>query len=465
MENTSLGDQGGQPAGQSPYALKFGEAKQGNGNIVTAEKDNSAMHFFLYLVSFLSLWFVAMGLGTILYQIINKIFPDTGAFSYLDVFQQGVIKFGLASIIIATPIYYILAFLITKYLYEGKISEDSKVRKWTTYIILFFAAATIIGDLITLVYNLLGGDMAARFVLKVLVVILIAGSILGYYFWDMRKRNMVGVKYLSSRIFGGVSAAIILIVFVSSFFIIDTPAQTRNKQIDAQTVSSMQSLTYSIQSYADAHKELPATLDAIGVDRSTFNSPQSNSTVNPITYNKLSDSSYNLCANFNSSNMTDNVPTSDVYQLSDYSWKHDKGNVCFTKNITPKPVPASVNPNYQAPVPPSENSAEAHRKAYVAAIQAAMSADSTAASICRNRKGEVLSGEQGGLICKLNENIGSWPFLSFCGSDPSDSKWTVFNGNTDNWNFTLNCANFSDCNGPANAICSLGGCKFQGTCQ
>jgi hypothetical protein len=44
----------------------------------------------------------------------------------------------------------------------------------------------LLGDLIALVYNLLGGDLTARFVLKVLTIGVIAGAVFAYYLTDLR---------------------------------------------------------------------------------------------------------------------------------------------------------------------------------------------------------------------------------------------------------------------------------------
>jgi hypothetical protein len=58
-----------------------------------------------------------------------------------------------------------------------------------TYITLFVAAGVLIGDLISLVFNFLGGELTVRFVLKVLTVGVIAGTIFGHYLWDLRKEE------------------------------------------------------------------------------------------------------------------------------------------------------------------------------------------------------------------------------------------------------------------------------------
>jgi len=44
----------------------------------------------------------------------------------------------------------------------------------------------LIGDFTYVVYSFLGGELTVRFVLKALVVAVIAGTAFGYYLWDLR---------------------------------------------------------------------------------------------------------------------------------------------------------------------------------------------------------------------------------------------------------------------------------------
>ena len=48
-------------------------------------------------------------------------------------------------------------------------------------------SCTLIGDVLSLVYSALGGELTTRFVLKVAIVGLIAGTIFWYYLSDLRR--------------------------------------------------------------------------------------------------------------------------------------------------------------------------------------------------------------------------------------------------------------------------------------
>ena len=92
-------------------------------------------------------------------------------------------------IIVAFPIFIWLSLVTRRAILRAPEKKSSKIRKWLTYLTLFVAAGIIIGDLITLIYNMLGGELTLRFMLKVLTVLTIAGTIFGYYLWDLRKEE------------------------------------------------------------------------------------------------------------------------------------------------------------------------------------------------------------------------------------------------------------------------------------
>ena len=148
----------------------------------------SAREAFLYLVLFATLYLTAYHLGSLLFDLINRAFPDPAMTDFGRPVGRSM-RWSIASVIIAFPVFVYVARYLGRELARNPVKRLSAVRRWLTYLTLFLAATVLIGDMITLVYNVLGGELGIRFVLKVLVVAVIAGTIFGYYLWDMRREE------------------------------------------------------------------------------------------------------------------------------------------------------------------------------------------------------------------------------------------------------------------------------------
>lgn len=145
----------------------------------------SAKEAFLYLVMFTTLYLSAYYFGRLLFELINRYFQDVAA--PYGSWNMGRIRWSVAAIIIAFPIFLTVSTIIGRECHRQTIKRQSPVRRWLAYMTLFFAASVLIGDLIALVNNLLGGETTVRFMLKVWVVGAIAGTVFGYYLWDLRR--------------------------------------------------------------------------------------------------------------------------------------------------------------------------------------------------------------------------------------------------------------------------------------
>lgn len=149
----------------------------------------SAREAFEYLLLFATLYLSAWHLGSLLFDLINHAFPDPADAGYAAQWRSRSMRFSAASIIIAFPVFAFVAWLLSRELARSPIKRLSAVRRWLTYLTLFVAAGFLIGDLTALVYNLLGGELGVRFVLKVLVVAAIAGAVFGWYLGDLRREE------------------------------------------------------------------------------------------------------------------------------------------------------------------------------------------------------------------------------------------------------------------------------------
>ena len=140
----------------------------------------------MYLVMCATLYVSAYHLGSLLFDIINATFPDPADPASGRQYVRMSMRWSIASLIVAFPVFLYTSWLVARDLAADPNKRHSKVRRWLTYLTLFVASTVLIGDVITLVYNLLGGEMTTRFMLKVLVVAFVAGTVFWYYLSDIR---------------------------------------------------------------------------------------------------------------------------------------------------------------------------------------------------------------------------------------------------------------------------------------
>lgn len=145
----------------------------------------SARETFLYLVMFATLYVSAFNLGQLLFRFVDRANPDPVRAGQ-DAFVLDQIRGATAALIIAFPIFFVLARHLARAVARDPDKRGSRVRKWLTYLTLFLAAGTLIGDLIALVSGMLQGNLTSSFFLKVAAVLFISGSIFGYYLVSLR---------------------------------------------------------------------------------------------------------------------------------------------------------------------------------------------------------------------------------------------------------------------------------------
>jgi hypothetical protein len=149
----------------------------------------SAREAFLYLLLFSALYIAAWNLGSLLFDLITRAFPDPADNEYVVRNLGDSIRWAVASVVIALPVYLALAWRLGRELAASPAKRQSPVRRWLTYLTLFVAAGVLMGDMIALVNGVLGGEASVRFLLKVLVAAAIAGTVFGWYLWDLRREE------------------------------------------------------------------------------------------------------------------------------------------------------------------------------------------------------------------------------------------------------------------------------------
>lgn len=150
----------------------------------------SAREAFLYLVLFTALYLSAYHLGSLTFELINRAFPDPTARDAYSAWGN-TLRFSASALIVGFPLFVFMSTHINRMIELDPVKRLSAVRRQLTYLTLFFAVIILTGDLVTLIYNVLGGEITIRFLLKVSTVAIIAGSIFGYYLSDLRREERV----------------------------------------------------------------------------------------------------------------------------------------------------------------------------------------------------------------------------------------------------------------------------------
>jgi len=296
------------------------------------------MHF----LSIISLVAVAISFGTMLFQYINIYFPDiVSDYGYFNRSAYlGTIRYALAALIVFLPVFVWTSRFLNKDINENPEKRDLKIRKWLLYFTLFVAALVIIGDLIVLIRSFLEGELTRRFILKILSILFIAGSIFYYYLNELRDTKNANEKKIV--IF---SWAIILILIaggVFGFVVAGSPQSQRLVRLDERRVGDLQMIQGQIVQYWQSKQKLPQNLDELKNDITGFKVPVDPATGKPYEYAALSGLKFRLCGEFNTestSQANDPAlrPISEPYGLGKVeNWDHGKGRVCFDRTIDPE---------------------------------------------------------------------------------------------------------------------------------
>ena len=161
-------------------------------NIIEPIQKTSPKDVFLHLLAIVTLYASAVSLGVLLFDYINLAFPDplvdgAGYYDYAVQAYHDSIRWSVSALVVVFPVFLFTTRFLNKSYDANPTKRNLRIRKWLVYFTLFATAVVVIGDLVALIYNFLGGEITIRFFLEVLTIALIAGSIFFYYFHDVRK--------------------------------------------------------------------------------------------------------------------------------------------------------------------------------------------------------------------------------------------------------------------------------------
>jgi hypothetical protein len=300
--------------------------------------------FFVQFGALITLYVSVGAFLNLFFTLIGRAFPDALDPMYyysVSAYSSGM-RLAIASLVIIFPTYLILLWLITKDSESHPEKKNLGLCRWRTYLTLFVSAGLALGDLVTLLNYFLGGEITTRFILKVLVVLIVAVGIFFYYIFDLRKQDGALKAY---KIFAIISVVIVVTSIIWGFTIMGLPKSQRAEQLDMTRINDLQSIQSQVVYYYQQKNTVPADLSILVDPISNYVIPKDPETRLSYQYEKINETSFKLCANFlvsgdtalqlQKESSTYPVISGDINQ----NWQHDKGNVCFTRIIDPQLYP------------------------------------------------------------------------------------------------------------------------------
>jgi len=293
---------------------------------ITGPKD-----VFMELWVFGTLYLSAVFTLTLLFQYINYFFVDL-ANPYS--FSQSTVRWTVAILVAILPTHIFALRLREKDYSAAPEKRESRLRKWLLYLTLFLAAITCVIDFATLVFYFLNGEITIRFILKVLAVAIVAGSVFWYYLADLKRTSPETPK--KAKVARLTALATVIITIIVAFFISGSPFAARDIKLDDQRIGDLQGIQSQIIYYWQRKGTIPASLNELTDSISGYKAPTDPETNAGYEYNGLSNLSFQLCATFSAATPKNQTgyaaPMPD--RLND-NWQHNKGKICFLRNIDP----------------------------------------------------------------------------------------------------------------------------------
>ena len=302
-------------------------------NNTTTPKD-----FFLHLGATIALYVTAIALMNLAFTIIDKVLPDALSMYW----NSSSIVWPISILIVLTPLLYTLEWLIAHDIEKMQEKREIWIRRWRIYLTLFLTGATIAGDFIVLINTYLNGEISARFVYKVLIVLIVSAVIFAYYILIKTTDSERSKTWL--RVLSITGIVLVLVAIVGGFIVVGSPSTQRAIRFDQQRINDLSSIQWQIVNTFQNTGNIPTSITVLNDPISGFIIPVDPDTKTPYEYIIKGKMEFELCATFSlPSSDISNLNYKPIYGVSDMTdsnWSHpEAGRTCFSRTIDPMKYP------------------------------------------------------------------------------------------------------------------------------
>lgn len=299
--------------------------------------------FFLYVGAMVTLYWSAGSLIALLFRSIDTVLRDQLEF-YLDPYSSGI-RFAIASLIVVFPISVILFRIIKREALADPRKLLLPIRRWLYALTIFITGAALAGDVIALLSSFLGGELTARFVLKVISVLVVAGLIFWFCLTEIRMSSASPARV--RREFLYFAPLLVLAAIIYGFVVMGSPMSIRALRFDERRIQDLRSVQWQIVNYWQQKGRFPKSLADLEDTISGYRNPTDPRTKESYEFTLGEGYSFELCAAFELPSRSDSGaligphPIKARLELAyDENWEHAAGRVCFERTLDPERYPS-----------------------------------------------------------------------------------------------------------------------------
>ncbi|MFA5870791.1 MAG: DUF5671 domain-containing protein [Candidatus Paceibacterota bacterium] len=286
---------------------------------------------FLHLGSIVALYGSAISFLVLFFQLINIWIPDVVLNYYGSRGFESSARGAIAGLIVFFPMFVVSLRMLSNSYKSDELKRKIGIRRWLLYFTLFVTAFVMAGDLVSLIYNFLEGDLTLKFILKVCAVFFVAAVVFWYYLRELKdssdkKMQLVGV----------VVSIIVAISVVVGVFSTGSPFKERLRKLDDQKTNDLMMIQNYIVEYWQSKGVLPESLLVLKDDLRNIIIPNDPETKAQYQYEIKDNETFALCAVFSQKTGNDRSLDSGPYFGGIYgntTWNHDVGRFCFERKI------------------------------------------------------------------------------------------------------------------------------------
>ncbi len=315
--------------------------------------------FFLSLGFLVSLITSVVSFLNLAFSTLDKKFPDvlnsTYTYGY-STYDYESIRTALATLIIFFPALLLVAYFWHKHAKGILGSIDVQIKKWLTYIVLFLSSLVVAIDMVTLVRYFVSGEINNRFILKVLITLVVALFVGGYFIFELMGKKKIW--NFNIGVWSMIKASILVLLLIAfSFSVMGSPKTQRLLRLDERRINDLQNIQYQVINYWQQKEKLPTSLKDLSNPLTGAIIPVDPEFEKGLEYVYIAKDkmTFELCATFAlpiregwSESRSIGIPISTSYDKVvsepafggvNESWQHEAGDTCCTRTIAPEIYP------------------------------------------------------------------------------------------------------------------------------